>query len=159
MITKFKILILVLVYQGVHSQATIKIKNKTYFKGEGIIFTEQYIPNFYLEEPGKLFTPNFDEISKAEMILQNKYNLDVKTPKIKNIRKEFYKFNRQYIGYINASGNKIIIINLLHLKCKKEFDKYFIDWEENFIVGFGAYYEKNTKGFIIDLENNNLKRL
>jgi len=70
----------------------------------GIIFTEDY--KYYAFDYFKRFTPSSQEIQSLEKILksniQNKF-----------IRRNLGKYKRQYIGFYNIQGERVILINFL----------------------------------------------
>jgi len=87
------------------------------------------------------FTPTWADIDSAEVLLLKKM-----------VKKYAYKtYLRQYLGYVDTSNNKIIIINLLKNLGTKKNHHYYTDWKKEFIIGFGKIYEKNTLAIKIDL--------
>ena len=82
---------------------------------EGVIFTEKYSLRFAIAESnGKNFTPTENDILIAEKLVRT--GLDT----IKNadnhnfvVRSRLKHYWRQYFGYINDKGERIIIINAL----------------------------------------------
>lgn len=139
-----------------YCQATpIVIKDK--YCGQGVIFPLDYKLPFVIDEGSKTFTPSMDDIILAEDFLLNnkidvKYNAGltgVFNPK--GIKGRFNKYNRQYVGYKNISSDKIIIIHLLNFKKKKKAEKMFSNWEREYVIGLGGFYEENTVTFSVNL--------
>ena len=87
----------------------------TYIKGnnfEGAIFSESYNFNRFLNFQGKRFTPSIKEIILVEKLLQKK--LDTCNNSWRQsvfVHRHIRKYIRQYFGYINDKGEKIIYIN------------------------------------------------
>lgn len=111
----------------------------------GVVFTEEYKVPFKLEAKGR-FTPSKKDIVLAENILVEETHYS---------KRELRKFRRQYVGYINNEGDRIININLLKtFGSRKKDDLYYYDRENEYIVGFGEIFEKNT-----DYQEINLSKL
>ncbi|MEL7122812.1 MAG: hypothetical protein AAFO07_25420 [Bacteroidota bacterium] len=76
---------------------------------------------------------------------------------IKNPTRYFKKFKRQYFGYIEEStDDKIIGINFLNFNRKRK-RKVFASWKAEFIIGFGEFFEKNTRILDYNLTTHKLK--
>lgn len=142
------------------AQSSRQYRNAQLFKGEAIVFSDQYkLPFKHRSDMEAFYTPNDMDIIRAEDILISRCNLDI--PGICNkplkIKKKYWKYNRQYLGYVDKSGNRLIIINLLNFKRKKWANKYYEGWQDAFFVGFGPFYEKNTSIVIANLDTNRLE--
>lgn len=79
----------------------------------------------------KKFTPSKEEILRAEKTLSAKLKTlnkelvnQYETPVI---HKELKKYKRQYFGYIDETGNRILYINCLHEK-SSALEKWLIDF-------------------------------
>lgn len=58
------------------------------------------------------------------------------------VKKRFWKYNRQYIGYIDGNGDKNILIHLLDFSNPRKAKKYFgKDWQ----TGFVSFYSESIK--------------
>lgn len=73
---------------------------------------------------------------------------------IKNPKKYFKHYYRQYVGYVNLNGDSIVVVNLLNFKNKLKAKKYFDDWKYYFNDGMGGFYEKNRTSFVLNLNKN-----
>ena len=136
----------------VYSQDSRNYNNKNLFKGKAIVFEENYKPPIKLPSNIERFSPSDEEIILAESLLFERYNTDIsRSIKIKNVKKKYWKYNRQYLGYIDSQGNKQIIVKLLNFKRKKKALELFEGWENGYFVGFGEDYEKNIRRFVVDL--------
>lgn len=104
--------------------------------------------------PGIRFTPTNAEIDTAESALAK----DIKTlntPMINQYRtpiihKKIGKYRRQYFGYLDQSGHKILLINCFYDK-KYNDHVYWLDSKVTVLDG-GSYYwsihfDMNTKKF------------
>lgn len=156
---------MLLIFGYVYSQAgfSYSYTNSNLFKGTAIVFTKEYKPTIQLPANVQLFTPSEEEIEKSELVLEQRYNkdlIDVDWYKIeKNVKRKYWKYNRQYLGYVDQNGYRNIIVNLLNFKCKKKAEKQFKGWREFFFLGFGEYYEKNTVRFVTNIDLIQLKLL
>ena len=99
------------------------IKNKHF---EGVIFSEN-ADCFLCLLDKKRFSPTLQDISKAEEILKQKLKAE-NTPLINQggrcpfIHKNLKNYRRQYFGYFNEEGDKVIYTTL-------NWDKYTLwDW-------------------------------
>ena len=145
---------------GISQSSTVyRYSNTDFFKGETVVFTENYHPHIKLPLNTILFTPDSNELIKAEHILASQYNIYMKKIGLKeekNVVKKFYGYKRQYLGFIDRNGTKRIIIKLLNFKrCKKPEENY-PNWESEYLVGFGEYYEKNTRAYVVNLMSASL---
>lgn len=77
-----------------------------------------------------------------------------KTIKKANYFKEFKNFARQYAGFIDSNNDRLVAIYLLDFSKKKYRTNYFSDWHENLTIGFGEFYEKHTRLFIVNIDKN-----
>jgi len=112
---------------------------------EGVIFSKEYIG--LLNSAEKKFTPSTNDIDLAEIILRegikdinaNKPNQVDNCPVI---HKRLNKYKRQYFGYFNKNGDKIIIMNCFW--DEKRFYKEPINnqWktEEKIVLDGCSYY-------------------
>ena len=146
------------------------IELKEYYNGQGVIFDSSFKYPFVELNYKKAYTPTLEEIKRAEKILSEKYyeyetnildsfNLDKsiikkRLKKSKNVVRKFYKYNRQYISYIDQKEDTIISLGLLNFSNKKKANEYFPNWKNEFLVGFGKYYQKNQKLYSINITKN-----
>ena len=93
------------------------------FEKKGVIFSDKY--EFYMFNDLKRFTPTFSEIEGLEKLLLQKIKLINQNKPNQNhqplIHRNLGKYKRQYIGYYNEKGERIIYVNFL---CKgyKDYD-------------------------------------
>lgn len=73
---------------------------------------------------------------------------------IKNPKKYFRHYYRQYVGYVNVTGDSIVVVNLLNFKNKIKAKKLFYDWKYYLNDGVGGSYEKNRDVFVLNLNKN-----
>jgi len=92
--------------------------------------------------PGQRFTPTRQEIDKAETELLT--NLKTLNKQLVNqsstpiIHKKLHKYKRQYFGYIDKDGNRILLINCFWSK-DKHFDGRWLT-ERIMVFDGGSYY-------------------
>jgi hypothetical protein len=88
-------------------------------KFRGTIFKNAYSNVFFIPTSDTLrrFTPTKEDIALAEKVLKEQI-AKANTPRInqfgrrQNIDKNLNKYFRQYVGFINEQGNRVIHINL-----------------------------------------------
>ena len=104
------------------------------------------------------FTPNLTEINAAENALTNqlvKLNADRQNQYVTPvIDKHLANYKRQYFGYIDKNGNKILFINCFW-KRKKEEDEIWLK-ERIRVLDGGSYYwnvKYNLKTDELNLSN------
>ena len=109
-----------------------KIGNKDYQntiiktnRFEGVIFSKDYIS--LMNSSDKKFTPTTSDIDSAEIILRKGIKeINVNRPnqvdKCPVINRKMKKYKRQYFGYFDNNGDKIIFINCF--------------WDKNGFYGF-----------------------
>ena len=90
--------------------------------------------------PGKRFTPTKNEIELAELSLKIELK-ELNKPLINQhdspiIHKRLRKFKRQYFGYINESGHRILLINCFW---NKQAHKNWLNSKVSVLDG-GSYY-------------------
>ncbi|MBK7138921.1 MAG: hypothetical protein IPH74_07800 [Bacteroidetes bacterium] len=122
-------------------------------KFDTAIFPANYLDNI----PGQRFTPSRKEIEKAEIGLKN--NLKALNNPIVNqsstpiIHKKLNKYKRQYFGYIDKNGDRILLINCFWSKDKDYSDLWLM---ERIMVFDGGSYYWNVK---FNLDKNELFEL
>jgi len=118
---------------------------------KGAIIPADYKINFNKNQLAQRFTPSKEDIIQAEIALTENYNKTMKKDprvhrfkKIKNVRSYFKDYVRQYLGYINEEGEKIIWIHLVRFeKLQKEIGNIQLDWKSNIINGLGDVFYEN----------------
>jgi hypothetical protein len=92
--------------------------------------------------PGKRFTPTKEEINKAEAVLNSELkNLNKERPNQLStpvIHEKLRKYKRQYFGYTDQNGKRILLINCYWCK-RKEFDEKWLK-EKISILDGGSYF-------------------
>jgi len=66
-------------------------------------------------------------------------------------------WRRQYFGYLNAKSETVIYANFLNFKRRQEAKKYFPEWENQLIIGYGDFFEKNTYRFLVNLTTKKIE--
>ena len=94
--------------------------HSSYVKGnnfEGVIFSENYFQQSSdtAETKIKRFTPTVEDIILAERILIKKGNDTTNKGDILYIFNNLKKYHRQYIGYFNNKGERMIYVNCFQL--------------------------------------------
>ncbi|NNT73245.1 hypothetical protein HKT18_13555 [Flavobacterium sp. IMCC34852] len=130
-------------------------------KFRGAIFPSSYKNTSYnwLEDKNR-FTPTKEEIllfekklhDKLKLINKSRLNQKGKCPVIHN---NLQKYIRQYLGFIDESGKKYLMINFLwsrsslHENPKEEYYNELGDWKKNWQVWFdGCSHFWNVKYYL-----------
>jgi hypothetical protein len=98
--------------------------------------------NYFGLIPGKRITPTKQEIDKAEIALQN--SLKIINKQLVNqsstpiIHKNLKKYKRQYFGYTDKNGDRILLINCFWSRNKDNTERWLTD-QKMFNDG-GSYY-------------------
>lgn len=155
------------------------VRLPSFYKGCGIIFSEESKINVHLEL-GELFEPSIEDVEKSELILYENLRVFLedrfsrtlkehtltpleidtwkKTIKNANSKKQYRNFNRQYAGFISDEKEKLIYIRLLNFSKPSLANRYFENWKEEIVIGFGDFYEENTRVFVINIDQNEIVR-
>ena len=102
--------------------------------------------NYFDLIPGPRFTPTRQEIDKAEIALHNNIK-DLNKGLVNQsstpiIHKKLHKYKRQYFGYIDKNGDRVLLINCFWSKDKNHTDRWLTD---RIVVYDGGSYYWNVK--------------
>ncbi|MBN1184320.1 MAG: hypothetical protein JXB49_18665 [Bacteroidales bacterium] len=132
------------------------------FKGYvGYIFPENY-HGYMIEKSKKTFTLTESQVKCIEVILKNQYNnvnqnnprqIGTYRPK-NNVNRYLKKYDRQYLGFINDKMESCAMILLANRKGRGK--SHFECFERVMSLGFGEFYEKHQKLYIVNLEKEKL---
>lgn len=139
-----------------YCQETIPVTLKKIYHGEGIIFTTEYKLPIIIEDSSMRFTPSTEDVTKAETLLLNnseevKYKGLIGMYEPYKLKKKLCTYNRQYVGYQNASSDNVILIHLLNFENKKKAKVNFSEWKNAYVIGFGDFYERNMLTVTVNL--------
>jgi hypothetical protein len=160
-------------------QAQSEVRLPSFYKGCGVIFAEKSKVNVSLDL-GEFFEPSIEDVKKSEQILYENLGdyLERKFSKIReeyplikedinkwkktinnaDTKKLYRNYNRQYAGFINEAGERFVYMRLLNIRSPKQAKKYFENWKEEVMMGFGNFYEENTRVFVINIDRNEITR-
>jgi hypothetical protein len=98
--------------------------------------------NYYDLIGGQRFTPTREEIEKAEIALSNNLKIlnkqGVNQSSTPIIHKNLRKYKRQYFGYIDKNGDRILLINCFWSKNKVYTDRWLTS--RIMVLDGGSYY-------------------
>lgn len=117
--------------------------NRSRFVQKIAIFDHDYQDVLLVPENHDRFTPDTIEINNIENVL---------CKSIRGFRNDY----RQYVGYIDTELDSIVIVNIL---TKKAIKKNRNVWRQEFIFGFGSFYEKNQRIIYYSLSQNRILKL
>lgn len=131
------------------------------FKNYAVLFDCSYDPGIIINDLRGRFTPTEDDIVLAENIFTAQYNEtnqateSVKgAPVLGNVKLFFWKYNRQYVGYIDNNGDKNLIMQLFDYSRKRRVENIIGDsWKRRFVIYFAE-----KKRFISVVYRVNLKQ-
>lgn len=124
-----------------------KIILTKYYKNCSVIFNENYKFNYNLKYFKNRINLDRNDLVLAENIAKD--SLDILKSKY------FRKNGRQYLGYSNQKNEKIVLLGIFN---NYRYPKQFEDFEREFLIGFGDFYE-NSKNQIILTVNLTTKKL
>lgn len=134
----------------------IKESEKAYLIRNNNSIGEVFKENFETNEIDKLlkrFTPTIEEINQAENILKLNFKKSNKSKDGRFISRNLKDYKRQYLGYINSNGDKMLHVSFdLNKNNKKQDDR---SWKEEYkiILDGGVSYWIA----IINLKTNKLE--
>ncbi len=144
---------------------------KDYYCGKGVIFDKEFkypLADSDYKEP---YSPTLNQVKRAESLFFSKYyeyrrgvlnsfksdyKINPKLREPKNVKKRFFKYYRQYAGYVNNSNDSIIYIGLFNFSNQKKAAHYFEGWDKTLFLGSGKYYEENQEFYLINLTKNKI---
>lgn len=139
------------------------LKMRDFFKPEAIVFKESYKVSILIKDLKKRYTPDTSDILKAENIFLDKYHLLNVEPRSLNrteTQKMFYKYKRQFFGYINENNEKKVIIQLIDCskpgRTKRILGK---GWDKNFVIHFSEYRVVKIFIYSINLDKGLLDQM
>ncbi|MDJ0767050.1 MAG: hypothetical protein QNJ97_29010 [Myxococcota bacterium] len=92
----------------------------------GVLFSDNYEPNFNLENSSSRYTPSKQDIIKAESLLRI---FDVKR------RKSRGQLYRQYLGFFEGD-TRFILVHAISGRSQKKVQKNFPNWKTSFELLF-----------------------
>lgn len=154
---------LVLGFISFQDTCSYPIAESSFFEKSGVVFTSCHDTHTNTHGLLSRFSPSPADIERADELFPSLYVNRMPEELVKksmvrrkNGLRNFYRcYVRQYLGFIDQGGNRIILLKLLNFR-KKSFQERFENWENQYFTGFGSFYEENLKTFKIDLTNNDL---
>jgi hypothetical protein len=126
-----------------------------YFDGEGAIVPSEYDLPLLFEDNPKRFTPSKNHVIKAEKLFSSRYDSLSSNGEMSNELESFSEYNRQYIGYINSSGDSLIVTLMMNHRASRA-DEYLEGWKCNVVVGSGPFFEQHHWMFEANLSKGQL---
>lgn len=108
----------------------------------GVIFTERYELSVGVRDMRNRFTPTIDDVIQAERLFLKNYNLANQANEVSKAAKYiadpkgfFNLYIRQYAGYYDLNGNKVILIHLIDNSKPNRVKKEIGDqWKRVFVL-------------------------
>ena len=145
------------------------VKLPEYYKGCGIVFSDSSKVHIN-GDFRSFFEPTVNEIQIGEEILKNdlksflrkkfidtqkEYSLSEaelkqweKTIENVDVKKQYKRYNRQYAGFINKSGERILLIRLLNFKSNKKLKSTLKIGKMKFRLGLVNFMKKIARCFL-----------
>lgn len=101
------------------------------------------------------------EIQSAEGLMAKEYEGLLKSDgRLKSLigtkyKEHYYKYYRQYIGFINKSGERIVFIQLFRC-CKGRVNKCFPDWRKKIVSPLSEDPCRITIRFLVNLSQRKI---
>lgn len=106
-----------------------------YYKEKGVIFDKDYVVGIDMRTLKYRYTPTIDDVTKAEEIFSKQYNQ--LQGKDVDVKKFFCHWVRQYVGLVDSSGNKNIIVQFIENGKPRKMNRLLgKDWETDFVIYF-----------------------
>jgi hypothetical protein len=109
------------------------------------------------------YTPSIQDMRMAKSVLIENYNrAHLEDPRVtdfqssKNVERRLKGYIYQYVGLMNKNSEKILLLQMIKYSKTKRKQKYISSWREEFITGFGKFFEKNREVYIINIEDKEL---
>jgi hypothetical protein len=160
-ILAFSFLIVSIFAQGQEKADTILAEHYQTADFDCAIFPAKALANGTYNIPAaKRFTPTRDDIDKAETALKTQLaalNKKKVNQLDKAIEQILNQYQRQYYGYIDKTGNKILYINCFYKDNTFGFGKTWLNYEVQVDDGGSAYWNIKfnlKKGKLFDLRVN-----
>ena len=150
--------------ESLQPDKSVIIRIDSLFKYYGVIIDSSTDVRIIIEAFKDRFNPNINEIVNAEMIFLRSYNETNRATAtrsnakyINDVKKEFKKYNRQYVGYIDIHGHSNIIIQLFDYS-KKRFVKREIgdSWKRSFVIVFSEHPPFTILTYRVNLKQQRL---
>ena len=134
------------------------------FKDEATILkdTTNKYNRYPSEQAAEQYILSFTDVQMFENTLKSSLlsNEQIVAQDGETFVKHYKKFNRQYSGYIDRSGDTILVICLLDFRKKKEAKEIFFNWKyQNSFFGSVLYLHKKTPGVYCYSFNKRTKQL
>jgi len=115
-----------------------------YYKEKGVVFCKDYAVGIDMKDKKYRYTPTINDIKKAEDIFNKEYNSLSKTGV--DVKDYFNCWVRHYVGLMDSSGRKNIIIQLINNKKRSKIKRLLgKGWETTFAVMLAdSFYEIST---------------
>jgi hypothetical protein len=139
------LLLIVVLFSSCKSTPFIEIKENenAYLISNNNSFGEIFNENFEsnaIENSLKRFTPTIEEVNQAENILKLGFKKSNKSKDGRFISRNLKDYKRQYLGYINSDGEKMLHISFYLDKNSKKQDNRFWKEEYKMILDGGTSY-------------------
>ena len=107
------------------------------------------------------YIPLIADVKNIDFILSSTKVIKIdKQPTNKTYPSNYKKYKRQYSGFINSSGDTILLVCFLEFKKRKEANSFFYNWEyQNSFFGTVLYLHKKSPGIIIYSFNKRAKEI
>ncbi len=116
--------------------------------------------NILIKDFRKRYTPDTLDILKAENIFLDKYHLLNDEPHSSDhteTQKMFYKYKRQFFGYINENNEKKVVVQLIDCSKPRRTKRILgKGWDKNIVNYFSDDREVKILIFNINLDKNSL---
>lgn len=131
------------------------IRLPQYYDEIGVIFYKDYQVPIAISNAKERYTPSVDDVQKAENVLIEKFNL-IRNQQY-NVKKYLSKYVRHYIGLINNSGEKNIIVQLIDNSKKAKVRRLLgKGWETDFQVVMNDEFYSIAQLFRINIDTGEI---
>lgn len=136
------------------------------FSNEAVILkdTTNEFNRFTTKDAIKQYILSIDDVQQYENILKDSYiaNKEIASSSDANseiIPKHFKNFKRQYSGYINSSGDTLLVVCFIDFTNKQKAKKFFFNWKyQQIYLGSTLYLDRKPPGGMYCYEFNKRTR-
>jgi hypothetical protein len=136
------------------------IKMQDYYDGYGKIYNRTS-RNVLPSCAASVFAPTGQELLSAERLMIKGYEGLLKSDdRLKSLRgtkykEHYYKYYRQYVGFIDTSGEKVIFIQLIKC-CNGKLKKCFPEWKMGIVSNLSEDLCRITMNFLVNLSQGKI---
>lgn len=118
-------------------------------RGNDIIFDKDFIIGIELDNFKCRYTPTFSEIESVKSLLRGEKKWHDSFPELSSVN--------QYLGFIDNSNNKFIVVQIINNKNPKKVKRLLgFNWEYDYVLKLSDEFYSISNIFKVDLDKKSL---